>query len=281
LPDPKGGSPPEEGRSEQDGEPVKEDTHDIEPEEGEEQRTAKRRDRYDEAWRRYRREMRRFKREKRVRVINIPWGKLAIVAVAVILVGIAFLLVTTLPLAAPPPTEEPKAPNFSLTAYNGTKFFLSDFDGEVVLLDFMSTTCTPCIEEIYDIKIVRDTYPGQFVIISISVARESDSTLQSFAQLHGIDWLLAADTAEENVAGKYGVRYTPTLFILDQERHIRYKHILRTPAEVLSSEIGELLGQGKDADEVAGRNQLDWMVSPFSPAIHSLIRRCLEVRFRW
>jgi len=229
------------------------------------------RDRYEEAWRKYRREMRRFKREQRTRVITIPWGKLSIAVGVIVVVGIAFLLATTLPLAAPPQGEEPKAPNFALTTYNGTDFTLSEFEGSVVLLDFMSTTCTPCIEEVYDIKIVRDTYPGEFVIISISVARESDETLRAFAELHGIDWLLAADTAEQNVAGKYGIRYTPTLFILDQQRRIAYTHVGRTPAEVLSEEIGGLLGSSRGAGGVE-RSIVEWSAVPsFTSCIPMLV----------
>ena len=45
------------------------------------------------------------------------------------------------------PASSGSAPEFSLPALDGSTVHLSDFKGKVVLIDFWSTTCDPCLAE--------------------------------------------------------------------------------------------------------------------------------------
>lgn len=204
--------------------------------------SKKKQDRFADSWSRYRQEMARYKREQKRRSIEIPWKKIGIGAGIVLIIGVVVFALLSVP-PIPEAEEDDRAPNFTLTNYDGTRFTLYDFEGQIVLLDFMETYCTPCIEGIPDLREVSDAFPD-LVIISVSVARESSSVLETFAQTHNIDWYLAPDTAQQNVAGKYGIRATPTLVLLDYEQRIVKTHVGLTSASVLIDDINGVPSPG-------------------------------------
>ena len=134
-----------------------------------------------------------------------------------------------------------KAPDFTLKDIYGNRFSLSDFRGKVVILDFFATYCEPCKTEVEELRRLKSRFGAQVVIISISVyPGDTDEELRAFAEQHGMDWIVARDTA--NVAEAYDVKYLPTLVIIDKEGFIRHRHVGLTSYEVLESEVMGLLG---------------------------------------
>jgi peroxiredoxin len=161
-----------------------------------------------------------------------------------------FLLLTTaFALGADPVAGKEKAPNFTLVDINGEQFSLSDHLGKIVLLDFFTTWCGPCIFEIEHLKGLYNEYsPDQFVILSISVDQYTDTIpiLQSFAQQNEMTWTVARDT--DNVASKYGVSPIPHLVIVDAEGYKRHNHIGLTAESTFRSEIDSLLSEIGNGD---------------------------------
>jgi len=165
-------------------------------------------------------------------------------------VSLFFLLLTIVfALGADPVVGKEKAPNFTLVDIDGEQFSLSDHLGKVVLLDFFTTWCGPCIIEIEHLKGLYDEYSSdQLVILSISVDPYTDTvqTLQNFAQQNEMTWTVARDTA--NVAYRYGVSPIPHLVIVDAEGYKRHSHIGLTAESTLGSEIDSLVSEIENSD---------------------------------
>jgi len=165
-------------------------------------------------------------------------------------IAVSFLLLTIIfALGADPVVGKEKAPNFTLVDINGKKFSLSDQLGKVVLLDFFSTWCGPCIMEIEHLKGLYNEYSSdQLVILSISVDPYTDTVqiLQSFAQQYEMTWIVARDT--DNVAYRYGVSPIPHLVIVDAEGYKRHNHIGLTAESTFRSEIDSLLSEIENGD---------------------------------
>jgi len=134
------------------------------------------------------------------------------------------------------------APDFTLTDIDGVEFSLSDHRGKVVLLDFFSLRCGPCIDEIPHLKAVHEEFGEDLIIISISIDPYYDTVekLQQFRQEHEIGWIVARDTI--GIYGQYDVQLLPTLAIIDQEGYIQHRHVYPDTGEsVLSEEIYEII----------------------------------------
>ncbi|MCX8205392.1 MAG: TlpA family protein disulfide reductase [Candidatus Nezhaarchaeota archaeon] len=137
------------------------------------------------------------------------------------------------------------APDFSLVDLDGNPFSLSGFRGRVVVLDFMATWCGPCRAQIPYLNEVKEKYGGSVVIVSISIdsLHDSEEVLRRFLKEHPYaTWVWARDTA--GVGRTYGVAAIPTLFIIDREGYVRFRHVGLTPQFILVREVEEVLRGG-------------------------------------
>jgi len=133
-----------------------------------------------------------------------------------------------------------EAPDFTLFDINGTEFSLSDYQGNVVLIDLfrINPSCPPCIYAIPHLKGVYNRYSeSDLIMMSISVSSlDTDDTLRSdFVETYDIPWIVACGGTE--IASKYTVSAVPTLVIVDAEGNIRYRHEGVTEESTLISEI--------------------------------------------
>ena len=94
---------------------------------------------------------------------------------------------------------------------------LDSLKGKYVFLDFWTTSCGPCIQEIPNLKaLYNKTDKSRFEIIGIVV----DSPMKALEQLtskHGITWPQIVSDDSNKIKEKYGVRRYPTTFLLNPE----------------------------------------------------------------
>ena len=139
------------------------------------------------------------------------------------------------------------APDFTLKDTSGTTFSLSDYEGEqVVILDFMFSTCEPCEKfvkealEPYSKKMDND----DVAILSVSVfGNDDENELRDYAKDHG--WRHALGDSEGDIEIAYDVVGTPKIFIIDKKGEITYSHIGPISESELKAEVDKALsGQG-------------------------------------
>jgi len=153
------------------------------------------------------------------------------------------LLAMVLPVALwiMPSFGQPVAPDFTLTDLNKTRFSLSDFKGRIVLLDFFTTWCKACREEIPHLKALANRYPNNtLVIISIDIdpILDTEQAVRKWVNKYNVTWIVVPPTLDTaGVANKYQILELPTLILIDEQGYIRRTHVGTTEEEIIRSEI--------------------------------------------
>lgn len=117
------------------------------------------------------------------------------------------------------------APDFELPTLDGSKVRLSDYRGKVVILNFWSKTCKPCIDEMPSLNdlgtILRER--DDIVLLTITTdesSQDATSTLNSILRSTG-NFVTMVDPGGEVVAGKFGSKLYPETWFIDAQGVIR------------------------------------------------------------
>ncbi len=126
---------------------------------------------------------------------------------------------------------------FSEKNIDGKTVKLADYKGKYLFVDFWSTRCGPCVNEMPFIRKVQDRYVGKdFAILGISLNRDIKE-LKEFVQdkERGLKYPQIWDETGK-LGRKYGIRFIPTNFLLDGEGKIIAKNLRRYQLEAKVSE---------------------------------------------
>ena len=105
--------------------------------------------------------------------------------------------------------------NVRLPDTNGDFLGLSDFRGNVVLLNFWATWCRSCVSEMADMQKLHQKLNGKaFVMIAINI-KESPSHVKNFIETQNLTFTALLDP-DGITLGRFGVRALPTTLILDK-----------------------------------------------------------------
>ncbi|OPL14296.1 MAG: hypothetical protein AVO38_11665 [delta proteobacterium ML8_D] len=113
-----------------------------------------------------------------------------------------------------------KAPDFTLLDLHNESVNLSEYKGQVVLINFFATNCPPCRAEIPDFVLLQNKYgPKGFAVIGISVDQDWERILPRFVQALNINYPILLATSK--VIRDYGNIYAlPSSFLIDKEHRI-------------------------------------------------------------
>ncbi len=128
--------------------------------------------------------------------------------------------------------------NFTLTDLEGNPVSLSDFKGNIVVLNFWATWCPPCIAEIPDFVKVFNDFKDKDVQF-IGVSNEDISTLKSFAADYDINYPILID--DKNIMAIWGIRAIPTTFVFDRDGQIVFKNVGMMTGEQIRNVIENIL----------------------------------------
>lgn len=130
-----------------------------------------------------------------------------------------------------------KAIDFTVPGVNGSSFTLSDHLGEVVIIDFLATTCGPCQTQLDELDLIAQSYE-EVVIVSIEINPSLPwNDFVDYAKLKNVAWFMGH---ESSLGQKYKVSYIPTIIIVNDEGTIVYRDLYTTHAK-LKEQLEQIL----------------------------------------
>jgi peroxiredoxin len=112
------------------------------------------------------------------------------------------------------------APDFDLKTVDGQTVKLSDYRGQVVLLNTWATWCPPCRAEMPQLEAYYREHQDQgFVVVAVN-SEESSETVAAFLQSQDFTFPVVLDP-EGTVMSRYEVRALPTSFFIDRKGVVR------------------------------------------------------------
>jgi len=135
--------------------------------------------------------------------------------------GMAALLAGS-PASADINSEGP-APDFALKSDNGENLRLSEFRGEVVMINFWASWCGPCRQEMPLLDELYAQYqPMGFTILGVNVEEDSSKARKMLGDAP-VNFPVLFDNDSE-VSKLYNVVAMPSTVLVDRSGNVRYLH---------------------------------------------------------
>ena len=136
------------------------------------------------------------------------------------------------------PKQPRVAPAFTLPRVGGGEVSLADSDGRVRLVDFWTTWCPPCREEIPMLNELQLAY-GERGFDILAISPEEADILEEFFAENPVEYTSLIGT--EELVHEYGALGYPTAFLIDREGYVVDFFFGPKPRRVLEEKIEALL----------------------------------------
>jgi peroxiredoxin len=113
------------------------------------------------------------------------------------------------------------AANFALAALDAEGIALSDYEGEVVILNFWATWCPPCRAEMPGLNRFYEAHKDEGMVLLAINEEERAETVRPFIQANNFTFPVLLDL-QGQVAQQYSTRSFPTTFIIDRDGVIQH-----------------------------------------------------------
>lgn len=136
------------------------------------------------------------------------------------------------------------APGFTLKGDNGKNLKLAEYRGQVVMINFWATWCSPCRQEIPHLNRLHERYRKTgFALLGINID-DQPRVAREMMQKLSVAFPVLFDT-DKRVSRLYDVGAMPSSLLIDRDGRIRYIHLgYRAGYEIqYDTQIRELLKQ--------------------------------------
>ena len=123
-------------------------------------------------------------------------------------------------LILPPIEVDQPAPELTLFDLDGKQVSLSDFKGQVVLLNNWATWCPPCREEMPEFKAYFEKYKAEgFQVIAVE-AGQPENEVRTFVEEQGLEFIILLDPENQSLV-TFQHSSLPNSFVIDRRGHLR------------------------------------------------------------
>jgi len=140
-----------------------------------------------------------------------------------IVLGFAFSIFAASSLASSGLTGQ-SAPDFALKSSSGKNLRLSEYRGDVVMVNFWATWCGPCRQEMPLLDELYSRYQRVgFSLLGVNIDDNSSKAMNMVSELD-ISFPVLFDSRKE-VSRLYEVDAMPVTVLIDREGIVRYVHL--------------------------------------------------------
>lgn len=166
-----------------------------------------------------------------------------------ILLAVGFLLQGTIRLALRSvPTVGQSAPNFQGKTVDGQDVSLSSLRGQVVLLEFWTTTCVGCVGLTPRNNRIARRFAGQgLVVLGVNPPEQDADALHRYIRERPVDYATLIDRTGE-ILSTFGISSFPTAILLDADGVVRARHLGAVPEGRFIEEIRDLIDRAGRTD---------------------------------
>lgn len=136
------------------------------------------------------------------------------------------------------------APNIILQNLQGETVELSDYKGKNVVLNFWTTWCPPCKEEMPHIQDYYEKYKNEQNVevlgVNLTFSTDSEKNVKQFVESYNLTFPVLL-TYDEEVEKLYLIKTIPSTFFLDEEGRIQRKIVGPLDEDSLQYYVEELI----------------------------------------
>jgi len=115
------------------------------------------------------------------------------------------------------------APDFTLRSSTGKNLKLSEYRGQVVMINFWATWCAPCRQEMPHLNRLYEQYrKAGFMLLGVNID-DNPKAAQAMAEQLGVRFPVLYDTTKQ-VSQRYDVDAMPSTVIVDRDGKVQYLH---------------------------------------------------------
>lgn len=134
------------------------------------------------------------------------------------------------------------ASNLTLIDIHGNKITLASLRGKVLIVNFWSPGCAPCLKEMPVWVNARQTYSARGLeVLAISMPSDAPNHVIAFAENGQLPFPVILDLIGEANLAFGGVQVMPTTFLVNRNGQVVHKFIGIPPATELQAALQSLL----------------------------------------
>ncbi len=147
------------------------------------------------------------------------------------------------------PGDPEPAPDVTLQTMNGESIALADRPGEVLLVNFWATWCTPCRKEIPDLVDLQEALgPAGLTVIGVSLDQQGEEAVAPFLDTYtgdeAINYPIVLDPqgeVEQAFGGVYGL---PMTYVVGPDGRVHHRVLGLFPVDDMHPKLTALLEDG-------------------------------------